>query len=265
MKKLIIGLVVLLVVVLVGIGLFVNYGTEPTIKYALESEGTAITENDVTVEKVDLSLFGGSLSLAGLELKNPKGFTAPNAMSLGEVRVDVDRDSLFSDEIVVDRILLDKPSLTFERGQGSSNLEIIKQAIDRHVPQTEESGEPAVTVLVRELLVKGATLNYNLKPGAKLKSLTLPDAMVENISSGEGGEGVSVEVAIDQIVDQMMPVVVAELARAEGVDAVKGILKNPGEFSNILESDALKGGVEGAKEKVEEGLGGMLKGLKKKE
>ncbi|RMF07556.1 MAG: AsmA family protein [Alphaproteobacteria bacterium] len=265
MKKLLIGLLALVLVVVVALALYVNYGTEPTIKYALETQGSAITENTVTVEQVDLSLIGGSLSLAGIRLANPAGFSAPDALSLGEVRVDVDRDSLFSNEIVIDRILLDAPLLTFERGGGSSNLEIIKQAIDRHAPKTGESAEPTTTVRVRELLVQGATLQYSFKPGAKLKSLRLPDTRVENISSGESNEGVSVKVAIDQIVEQMMPVVIAELARAEGVGAVKGLLKDPGQFGDILEGDLLKDGFGGAKESIEEGLGSVFKGFGKKD
>ncbi len=267
MKKILIGIAVVLAVVLVGLALFIKFGTEPTIKYAVESQGTAFTDTKVGVKNVDLSLFGGSLSLSGITLQNPKGFTSPDAMSLGQVRVDVDRNSLFSKEIVINRILLDKPSITFERGQGSSNLEILKKAIDSHVPKSQ-SGESPVTVLVRELLVKNAQLNYNLKPGAKLKSLVLPDARVANIGTGKGSGGVSVQVAVDQIVNQMMPVVVSELARAEGVDAVKGILKDPGQFKDILgkdvlKGDALKGGVGGVKETIEKGVGDVIKGLPK--
>jgi uncharacterized protein involved in outer membrane biogenesis len=258
MKKFLIGIAVLLFIVIAGLALFIQFGTEPTIKYALETEGSAMTESKVAVKGVNLSLLGGSLSLTGITLDNPKGFTAPRALSMGEVSVNIDRNSLMSDEIIINQILLDKPSITFERGQGSSNLEIIKQTLDKYIPQTEETAEPTKTVLIKELLINGAELTYNMKPGGKLRTLTMPDAKVQNISSGEGGEGVSYQVAIDQIVAQYTPVVIEQLVKAEGLDAVKGIVKDPGQLKDVLKDDLLKDGGGDVKEKIK-GLKDLIK------
>lgn len=245
MKKLLIGLAVLLVLVVGGLAAFVKFGTEPTIRYALETEGTSATQTGVSVEDVNLSIMGGSLSLSGLKLANPDGYTTPEALSLGKVSAKVDRNSLFSDQIVVDQISLDAPSITFERGKEMSNLEKIKQAIDQYLPATPDQQEPTKTVLIRELLINGAKLNYNLKPGAKIRSLTLPDTRVENIG-GTDGSGVSYQVAVEQIVDQMAPVVMRELAKAEGVDAVKGLIKDKSQLGDLLQD-----GDGGVKEKLE--------------
>jgi len=257
MKKFLIGIAVLLLIVIAGFALFIKFGTEPTIKYALETEGSAMTESKVAVQGVDLSLLGGSLSLTGLTLDNPQGFTTPRALTMGEVSVNIDRNSLMSDKIIVNRILLDKPSITFERGQGSSNLEIIKKTLDKYIPRTETT-EPTKTVLIKELLINGAELTYNMKPGGQLRTLTLPDAKVQNISSGEGGEGVSYQVAIDQIVDQMTPVVIEQLIKAEGLDAVKGIVKDPGQIEDLLKDDLLKDEGASVKEKIKD-LKGLIK------
>lgn len=252
MKKFLIGIAVLLLILVAGFALFIQFGTEPTIKYALETEGSAMTGSKVAVQGVDLSLLGSSLSLSGVKLDNPQGFTAPRALSLGEVSLNLDRSSLMSDEIVINRLLLDKPSITFERGQGSSNLEIIKKAVDKYLPQTDETA-PVKTVLIKELLINGAELTYNMKPGGKMQSMTLPDVSVQNIGSGEGGEGVSYQVAIDQIVAQITPVVIEQLVKAEGIDAVKGLVKDPGQLEDLL-----KDGGGGVKDKIK-GLKGLIK------
>ncbi|MEX1147724.1 MAG: hypothetical protein WEB93_05020, partial [Sphingomonadales bacterium] len=245
------------VLIIGAVALFLNYGTAPTIKYALEREGSTMTGVPAPVGEVDLSLLGGALSLGNFRLGNPSGFKAPEAIYLGETRVNLDRRSLFSDQIVINEIVVVRPDVTFERGQGSSNLEIIKKAIDRYIPEADPEAEP-INMLVKEFVIEGATLNYNLREGQTLRTLSLPDVKVENIGTGGDGGGVSVDEAVSQIVEQLTPFVLRELARIEGVEALRSIVADPGQLRELLDTDTLQDGLGGAKDLLEDGGGQIL-------
>lgn len=234
MKKVLIWILAILVVLVGGVLLFVNYGLNDTIQTALQSEGSRMTETDVTVRDVNLSLMGGSLSLSGINVANPKGFSAGNALSLGKINVSVDRSSLFTDRIIIKEIRVDNPSVLLEKSGKTTNLQALQNALKRHSPPSSGEGaasEP-VKVLINDIYVNTTKLNYKLSPAATLKTISLPDVHLQNI--GTGGEGVDVKAAVQQVVAQMTPVVMAELVKLEGLSVVKNSLGQVGNLDALL-------------------------------
>lgn len=244
MKKALIWILAILVVIAGGVVLFLNYGANSAIQKALESEGSRMTESQVRVKDVSLSLMGGSIALSGVEVANPPGYGTPQAINLGKINVVVDRNSLFSDRIVIKEIRVDNPSITLEKIGKTTNLQALQDAIGRNAPPADETAEP-IKVLINDIYVNATTLNYKLSKAGSQKSMSLPDVHLQNI--GTGGEGVDVKAAINQVVAQMTPVVMAELVKLEGIGVVKDSLGKVGNLDNLLKDgggDLLKGAGE---------------------
>lgn len=246
MKKALIWILAVVVVIGGGAALFLNYGANSTIQSALQSEGSRMVETGVTVRDVNLSLMGGSLSLSGIDVANPTGFSAGQALSLGKINVSVDRNSLFTDRIVIKEIRVDSPSVTLEKSGKKTNLQVLNDALKRNSPPSSGSAATQpVKVLINDLYVNATKLNYKLSPASSMKTISLPDVHLQNI--GTGGEGVDVKTAVNQIVAQMTPVVMAELVKLEGLSVVKNSLGKVGNLDTLLK----------------DGDGGMLGDVKK--
>ena len=64
------------------------------IKNQIETIGTQVTEQPVTVKAVDIKLTSGSGSILGINLANPKTYSQPSAFSLGEMTLDINLERL---------------------------------------------------------------------------------------------------------------------------------------------------------------------------
>ena len=76
--------VILIVVVVVGLS---KLG--PIVKMAVNTYGPKITDTELRVDDVGISLFSGEAKLKKFFLGNPKGFKSESAMKIGSVDVDL--------------------------------------------------------------------------------------------------------------------------------------------------------------------------------
>ena len=71
----------------------------------------------VTLEDVDIALLSGKNMRAGLTqlvINNPEGYETASAVSLPDIRVHVDWNSLLTDTVIVEEVLIVAPAITFE-------------------------------------------------------------------------------------------------------------------------------------------------------
>lgn len=142
MKKILIGLAV--VVVVVGVGayfLFANLGA--VLKAAIEKVGSDATQASVKVERIDLSATSGEGKIVGLSVGNPKGFKTPQAFGLGEVALKLDVASLKSDVVTIKEIVVAAPKITYEHASGGSNLDTLKANVQRFAEAHGAGGSKA--------------------------------------------------------------------------------------------------------------------------
>lgn len=109
-KKIILVLVVL---VLVGAG-YVYYAFESLLKRGVELAGSAVLGTAVTVDSVGISPLGGSGSMSGLRIANPEGYSGTYAMELGKLDVAVNVESLLTDVVEIDHVIIQSPRLIYE-------------------------------------------------------------------------------------------------------------------------------------------------------
>lgn len=267
MKKILIGIVVVLVVVGGGVAyVFLNAGG--IIKQVVEEVGSEATQAKVTLTSVDLSIQSGEAALNGFQLANPQGFTTPKAMSFGGVSVKIDTSTVTSDVIVIKEVVISKPEITYEFADGGSNFDAIQKNVDAYAKsmgagggKKEDSAEAkgSKKVIIEHLYVRDGKIGVSatfLK--GKEMNAALPTIHLKDIGKKKNG-ATAAEVA-DQLLGEISKSatkVVSSLGVGKMMDAAKGAMKDAEKM--------LKEGAGGDATKMldgaTKGVGDSLKGM----
>lgn len=253
--KIIIGLVIVLpLVFILVVG---TYGGQ-IAKDGINTYGSEFLGVDVVVDDVDFSILGGNLSMSNLVIGNPEGFKSEHAFKLGEIKVELDRDSLFSDHIIIDQIRITAPEVIMELGKGGNNLTKLQETIEAQLGPAEDETEPAPNVTIRNFYLTDASFKLvGLPAGMKAPEVNLPDIHIENIGTGEGAEeGMSFADASGEII----AVIVASATTAVVDLKLKGL-----SLSVLKDGGGILSGKSDTLTKVKEGITGLFKKKKKKE
>jgi len=192
MKKLtkIVSVIILLAIALL---IFVITNLDRGIKTAVESIGPEITQSQVTLSSVDLSLTTAKGSFSGLRVGNPEGFAAANAFTLGEISFAMNAESLATDTIIIESLRIVAPEITMERADGRSNLDQIQSNIaaylgTEHSSADEAASESGKKFIIRDLRITDGKVHYAILGGKGL-DLALPDLHLTDIGQSEGKSG----------------------------------------------------------------------------
>ncbi|MCD6075544.1 MAG: hypothetical protein K0Q70_2427 [Rhodospirillales bacterium] len=263
------GVIAGLIAIFVIGAMIIFASIDSIIKEVVESVGPKMTQTEVKLDKVELSTTSGTGKLSGLMIGNPKGFTAPSAMQLGEVGVTLDIATLAQDTIVIKSILIRAPQITYEYGPTGGNIETIKKNVDSYVGQTSSSAAPASStpgaksapapekkapkeeggkkLIIEDLRIVDAKVTA----AAMGQQMTqgLPAIQLKDIGKSKGGATPA------EVVEQILAALQQQVARAAQSmgadklkDAAKGALEN-----------ATKGGVPGGD--TTKGATDTIKGL----
>jgi uncharacterized protein involved in outer membrane biogenesis len=197
MKKVIytgIALVVIVAVVLV-IGIS-NLG--PIIKTAVNKYGPAMTKTDLRVNDVSISLFSGEAKLKDFFLGNPKGFKSPEAMRVNAIYVDINEKSVTSDPIVIDRIEVVGPKITYEKVRRTDNFQTILSNVKRSADTSKSSSPDKKTsressgkkLVIRDFIILDGKVNMDvdMQTGSSVSaSASLPKIHLKNVGEKSGG------------------------------------------------------------------------------
>ena len=193
--------------VLVGvIGLlalvFVSLSLNALVKGGIETVGPRILGVPVTLEDVNVTLLSGTsmhAGLTGLTVNNPEGYETSSAVSLPEIQIKVDWNSLLTDTVIVEEVLIVKPAVTFEWSLRGSNLATIHENVKRNMgsgsdddqekdAEPEERQEFDKSVHVKKVTVKDAIINVSFVGGqSEVTQLPLPDLELRDIGNPSGG------------------------------------------------------------------------------
>jgi len=203
LKKVLIGIGIALVVLFVVAALFLG----PIIKGAVETIGPQVAGVEMTLEKAGVNLLTGNVRLKGLIIGNPEGFKTPSLMELGQFVVDLNMASLLTDTIVVKRIHIDGPEITYERGLKASNFSALQKnlASDEKAPAEEPEEKvakkkkaPAKKVVIEDFLFENGKVNVSITLAGG-KQLTVPLATIHLEDIGKESEGASITEVINEV------------------------------------------------------------------
>lgn len=208
------------------------------IKSGIEVAGSSALGAAVTVDSVSISPLSGAGTIRGLRIANVEGYSREHALRLGEVSVQLDAASLFSDVVEVDSVNIIAPVISYETKIRTDNI----RELLNNLPQGDGSSAPATTseagvlLIVREINMLGA--QANLVAMTMEAPVSLPDIQLRNIGTSDDAA------------------TVPELART-----VLGALSRALLNADLPTFDMLREGVEDrVREGVEE-LGNRLRGI----
>lgn len=163
------------------------------IKAQIETQGSQITGQQVSVKTVEMKLVEGAGVINGFSLGNPKHYKYKNAFSFDAVVLDINVKSLTEDPIVIDEITINNPQAFVELTKGGkANLKEILDAIEKNLPKSETAAKESKStkepnIRVTKLVLAKTSLSLDLSAlGNKEHKLILRDINLSNIGGTAG-------------------------------------------------------------------------------
>jgi len=254
------------IVVVIAILIFGLSNLGPIIKRAVNSYGPQITKTELHVADVGVSIFSGEAKIKRFFLGNPSGFKTPSAMKVGSVLVNVDEKSLTSNTIIVDRIEVITPEITYEKIGRNDNFNAILKNItktsdsQKRPKETSEKEGAGKKLIIRNFIVKDGKVNldlsvYGIKDKQKI-SATLPNIHLKDI--GKKKNGASPAEAFKEIFAALYGTITSPAV----TDLLNKELSSRGVNLDSLGEDAIKKlGDTMGKEKGLDDIGKKVKGM----
>lgn len=184
-----IGIVGLLVLLLAGLMMFGG----AMIKGAVNGFGPVVMGVPVTLQKAIFRPLTGKVRLIGLHVGNPEGFKTAALFEMGQVSIDMDPMSLFRETIVIHRIEVVAPQITYERGLLDSNFGVLQAQLEGAPDPKEKSDDTKKKkggrkIVIDELIVTDPSLNVSVKAaGGYFIPVKLGKVELKGIGRDHGG------------------------------------------------------------------------------
>lgn len=256
MKKVLIGVVIVIVIIAGGVYWFAS-NIDSLIKTAVEKYGSEVTKTEVTLNKVEISLSSGAGKLSGLKMGNPAGFKSDSAFTLGEISVSLDTASLGGDTVVIKEIVIGAPDVTYEIGSNGSNIDAIRKNVDSYVGGSGGSsgGDKAegdgTKLIIENLYIRDGKVNVSASAlGGKKLGAPLPTIHLKDIGKDSGGATPA------EVTEKIIKSITDAATKAVGTLDLDKLLGG----ATGAAKDAMEKG-KGMMEKGKEGVGGTIKNL----
>ncbi len=198
--KVVIGVVIVAAVLLVVLVMFAGQIVKNTINIAgPQALGVPMSLNNVTV-----NLMNGNFGLDGLVIGNPEGFKTPSAIRVQKVAVNVKMASLFARVLVIDRIHVSGPEITYEVGLKGSNIGAIQ---DKAVPAESNAKQPesvakpskeSKKVQINDFLIESGAINVSTI-GMAGQDITIPLPTIHLVDIGKESNGATPKEVIAKV------------------------------------------------------------------
>jgi uncharacterized protein involved in outer membrane biogenesis len=199
--KIVGGLVLVLVVLLIVAILFLD----SIVKQSINTGAPKLLGVKTHIESVSIRPFRGIVHLKELTLANPDGYTDKYPLfAVKELYVELNMRSLFTDTIMIHKILVNAPACTYETRQGLSNIDALQKQISKREPAEQPKKTEAETpakpkaekagkkVIIDEIQINDTRLAYSSPVTAgTFIPLPIPSITIKDIGKGKDGESIS--------------------------------------------------------------------------
>ena len=198
---------------------------------------------------------------------NPKGFKSDHAMKVASINVDIDEGSITKNPIIINKIEIVAPEITYEKISVSNNFQVLLKNIQNSAKikgktQTQSSSDGGLQdkkIVINNVVLKEGKVNLVMAAlGGKEITAPLPDIHLKDI--GKNKNGVTPAQAFEQIFSSLYNSISADSVTQVFNDGLKqlGILKDFGA------SGLQTGGktIEKAVDSTAKGVKSAAKGIK---
>ena len=208
LKKLFIAIGVL-VLLLVGFTLYGIYEIDSLVKSGIEKYGSEAVKAQVSLGSVSMDLKKAQVTLKKLTVANPEGFKEKNAFYAGEVVIDLDEKHLNTSKIIVQKVSIAAPMVTYEYSSKGDNLGILqnnainyaKQVADSvGVDSVKSSEKSKLKILIKDIYLSDVSL---LLRDTRLfdSSIKLPLPNIHMTKVGNADDGSDPSEVAGQVMD----------------------------------------------------------------
>jgi hypothetical protein len=254
------------IVVVIAIIIFGLSNLGPIIKRAVNSYGPEITKTELHVADVGVSIFSAEAKIKNFFLGNPAGFKTPSAMKVGSVLVNVDEKSLTKNTIVIDRIEVISPEITYEKKENTDNFNTILKNIaktsssEKGAKKESEKKGPEKKLIIRDFIVKEGKVNLELSVyglGNENISTPLPNIHLKDIGKNKNGASPA------EAFKEVFAALYGEVTSPAVTDVLNKQLNSMGTNLNALGENALKqlGSSSGNAEERVKDMSKKIKGI----
>ena len=217
-------LIGILLLVVVGLGVYVVLNSGSLIKTAVETYGPKYLGVDVRLGSADISLTEGTGELRGLVIGNPEGFDGPHAFSLGAIKVGLDPLGQSETLIQLRTIEIDSADLAMIAKGTDTNLQALmanltSDSTSEAAPAADESAGPEPKIIIENFAFTNARTSLSSDILGD-KAVDIPDIRLSGI--GEKSSGVTIREALKQIFNPIVQASTEALAKESlNVDELK--------------------------------------------
>lgn len=228
MIKILLGIVIVVVVLLLAAILTLPMTIGPIVKTAASVGGPKALGVPVSVGDVKLSPFAGSLMISQVKIGNPKGYSENDAFAVDKVEVGLNIRSLLSDTIVVRKIQIDAPAITYDNKDGRSNFDTMLANVKKASEEEEKAKKSGEKKAGKKVVIEEFTLNgakVSLASGITMgRALTIPLPSVTVRDIGKATGGASFVDALTEVINGILKGLTQAMTAAAGAagDLLKG-------------------------------------------
>ncbi|MEP1448325.1 MAG: hypothetical protein ABJK37_19640 [Paraglaciecola sp.] len=144
------GIFVLLLLLVAGGAYYMLSGAGDFIRVQIEQQGSQYLDTQVSVANVDLVLTEGRMTISGVQVNNPQGFSDENAFKVDAMTLDL--GEVLNEPYVVQAINIDAPEILYEVDKnGKGNLLALKNNLTANLPKATD--KPVAKETANPLLV----------------------------------------------------------------------------------------------------------------
>lgn len=245
-----------LLVAIIGFIVMAILNLGSLIKVAVEEVGPRLTQSDVKLNSADISFLSGSGQLKGLLLGNPKGFSTPEAVKVGNIKMTVDKNSLTTNRIIIRELVILSPEITYEKKGKTDNFKALIANVNKAIasqgkasPSDKKSDKKETgsqkNIQIDNLIIKDGKVNLaggmlqsfgdkglgidlpaiHLKDIGKKKNTTPAQAFALILNEMTKGIGVSVNDVAKTLQDTIMKNIDSGTGAVDSVTkGIKGLL-----------------------------------------
>ncbi|MCK5041538.1 MAG: AsmA family protein, partial [Sphingomonadales bacterium] len=179
--KLILGTVVVLVVIFAMV-IYVK-GTD-VIMEASKNASQDTVEVSLEIDDWSLNPFTGTVGIEGLAIGQPPGFGDDESFSIDNFYIDLKPLSLFEEQIKIETILIDKPTINLVIIDDESNFGVIQEKLEEEFAKDQD--ETDIKMSIDDFYINATTLKIRSEQYGN-HEVTLADIHLEDIGVDEGG------------------------------------------------------------------------------
>ena len=196
--KAVLWVVGILVLLLVGAGVYVVVFSGNLLKDGIETYGPDYLGADVAVDAVDLSLAEGSGEVRGLRIGNPAGYEGDSAMRLGRIKLTLDPQQSTQELVVIKSVVVDGAEIAAIAKGKSTNLQQLMDNVvaAAGIEDSEQETGPGIKLIIDRLDFTNAKTSVSSDVLGDM-SVDIPDIHLKDI--GRASNGVTAAEAVKQL------------------------------------------------------------------